>query len=150
MYKVTKQLKIIALTAWSITIITSCGVRKNTPSGPRSHCVSEHDTVIDRIVYTKSDILPVYGTNSSDFLLFFSKEFNYPQQQLDFQGKVILEFIIDDIGNIYKSWIYNKEEKDHSLVDKEALRVLKLSSRWKPAKCNERYVWFRMKIPITF
>ena len=83
------------------------------------------------------------------FYRFVRKKLKYPSQarRQGLQGKVIVAFVIDKDGSL----------SDISVLkgigagcDEEAVRVLTLSPKWKPAKQRGRPVKVKMIIPIHF
>lgn len=73
----------------------------------------------------------------------------YPKSLLreNVHGKVILEVLISSNGSIESASIL---QSLHPLLDAEAVRVVKESPLWKPAKQNGKTVKYKMKQAINF
>ena len=63
------------------------------------------------------------------------------------QGKVVVSFIINRDGSISSPKI---EQSVHPLLDREAMRVVKIMPRWKPGKENDKPCRTLFAIPIVF
>ncbi len=94
---------------------------------------------------TGIDVKPEFPDGIVAFQKFIARNYQIPK---DFQGK----------GTIYASFVI---EKDGSLTDikilrdlgfetsKEAIRVLRLSPKWKPGSLNNKFVRVYYTIPIV-
>jgi periplasmic protein TonB len=73
----------------------------------------------------------------------------YPQraQNLEKQGTVVLQFIVDTQGHIYDQEIIRSVEYS---LDQEALRIISTSPAWVPAFQNGRRVKSYKRQPLTF
>jgi protein TonB len=63
------------------------------------------------------------------------------------QGKVWIAFVIDKEGYAGEVWV---ERSVDPLLDQEALRVIKMLPRMKPATVDGKPVNLRYSIPINF
>ena len=63
------------------------------------------------------------------------------------QGKVVVSFIINRDGSISSPKI---EQSVPPLLDREAMRVVKIMPRWKPGKENDKPCRTLFAIPIVF
>ena len=100
----------------------------------------------DNTIYTKDrvEVHPEFPGGIEKFYAFVAKNYKMPEERL--KGKVFVIFIV---------------EKDGSLTDikilrdigygtgKEAIRVLKLSPKWRPAELNGKKVRCSYSLPIT-
>jgi TonB family protein len=106
--------------------------------------------------------LPVYpgceraGTREAQFsclnqmiLTLIGRNVRYPEKarQQVIEGKVWIAFIIDQKGYADEVWV---ERSVHPLLDAEALRVIKMLPRMKPATVDGKPVNLRYTIPINF
>lgn len=66
---------------------------------------------------------------------------------LEVSGKVIVSFIIDKDGSITD---INIEKSEHELLSKEAIRLLNLMPKWKPAKQRGKVVSAKLTLPLNF
>ncbi len=83
------------------------------------------------------------------FITFLQTNLRYPKeaQKNDIQGRVMLEFVVCEDGSVCNYKVVNKSNK--SLAE-EALRVVKLIPKWKPAEVNNKAVSCYFTQPITF
>jgi len=80
---------------------------------------------------------------------YFSKNLEYPQRAVnnEFQGCVVLQFIVLENGSVTDIEIYHSVEYS---LDKEAIRILKKSPNWMAAKKNGVSLKSYKRQPITF
>lgn len=62
-------------------------------------------------------------------------------------GKVILRYIVDVDGYVTDIEVF---QSAHKLLDKAAIKVLKLMKRWIPAQVNGEYVRIEYRQPFRF
>lgn len=86
-----------------------------------------------------------------EFYKFLSKNIIYPKmaRRVNTQGTVYLEFVIEKDGTLSDIKI-KKPIVNGNGCNEEAMRVLKASPKWKPAKQRGVYVRQRMIIPVKF
>lgn len=81
--------------------------------------------------------------------LHIAKNLEYPEDAIleDAQGKVYLSFIIQADGTL----THVKIERGVSpSLDKEAIRLLRYTGKWKPATLNGTPIPTKMRVPINF
>ena len=85
------------------------------------------------------------------FVKFLTDRLVYPAKALDkgIEGVVYVRFTIDENGKINKDCVKVAKSVDY-LLDKEAIRVVKLSPNWKPALCNNIPTKQKMRVPVKF
>lgn len=78
---------------------------------------------------------PVFPQNDHNFLKFITHRLIYPQQATEngLQGKVVLQFVIDETGHVTDLRIKKGTPK---ILDAEAARIVLQSPVWIPAKLN--------------
>ncbi len=101
---------------------------------------------------------PVGGMKG--FNKFLRKNLEYPWQarRSNVQGRVLVQFIVDEKGNITEvevlKGIHAGFCEDYlsaiDLVHQEAVRVMKLSPSWIPGKQKDKAVKVKLIIPILF
>lgn len=81
------------------------------------------------------DVMPKFD----DMAAFLGKNLRYPEmaREADISGKVYVNFIIDENGNVLKSTILNGIGYG---CNEEALRVIKLMPKWTPGMNNGKRV----------
>ncbi len=107
-----------------------------------SHAQSE-DTMFT-IVVKKA-----YNKNWQEYLI---QNLKYPKTAVEknIQGRVTVRFVVEKDGSISNAAVVRGKELGHGLPE-EALRVVKGSPKWEPAKQEDGYaVRSFMSVPITF
>lgn len=98
-------------------------------------------------VVVEETAVPIGGMTA--FYEFVKEKLKYPAQarRMDIEGKVFVEFVIEKDGTITDV----KTVKGIGAgCDEEAIRVVAMSPKWKPAKQRGKSVRQRMVLPITF
>jgi len=131
-----------------IQIIVLCLIL-GISSSQAQECSSEYDSLLKMKVYTFVDQMPEYATGEAGISAFISKNFKYPRQQESVQGRVNLVFIIMEDGRIKGERIPHKRENEYTLIDKEALRVLRKMPAWKAGTCWGKKVAVKFSLPIS-
>ena len=80
---------------------------------------------------------------------FLSDNIQYPKEaeKAKIEGRVLVGFIVDVDGAISESRV---EHSSHPLLDREALRVVRLMPAWNPAMENGKPVKVRYHLPVNF
>jgi protein TonB len=79
---------------------------------------------------------------------FLTKNLRWPADDgMDSQASVFLSFIVEKNGRLTNLKVL---KKTYPKFDNEALRVLKLSPKWIPAKVNGKPVRSKYVVPIRF
>jgi protein TonB len=113
----------------------------------RNNCNYEIDKSSKKKVYVFVDQQPEYPGDLKEMLLFFAKNLVYPQQDT-FQGRFIIEIIVNKHGMVVDAMIHGKEKKDLTSAEKEIIRVAKTMPRWIAGKCRGKAVNVRLTIPL--
>ncbi len=90
---------------------------------------------------------PIGGMQS--FYKFITKKLKYPKKakRMGVEGRVYVQFIVDKDGSITNVQVLKGISAD---CDEEAMRVIKMSPKWKPGKQRGRAVKQKMVVPIVF
>ena len=93
--------------------------------------------------------IPQFEGGMEAFTKWLTQNLCYPAeaQRGGIQGKVVVSFIINRDGSISSPKI---ELSVHPLLDREAMRVVKIMPRWKPGKENDKPCRTLFAIPIVF
>ncbi len=91
------------------------------------------------------DIMPEPYGGAAAWAKFLQKNLRYPDTEL--QGRVVISFIIERDGKLTDLTVIKGID---NLLDREALRVLKLAPAWKPGQQNGKPVRVKYTIPIVF
>lgn len=99
-------------------------------------------------IFTVVEIMPIPVGGYKSFYAQLSKAIKYPRQaqRNNTQGKVFVEFIIDQLGNVTDLKIAKGIGNG---CDEEAMRVLS-QTHWQPGKQRGKPVNVRMTLPFTF
>ena len=93
--------------------------------------------------------IPQFEGGMEAFTKWLTQNLCYPAeaQRGGIQGKVVVSFIINRDGSISSPKI---EQSVHPLLDREAMRVVKMMPRWQPGKENDKPCRTLFAIPIVF
>ncbi len=100
-------------------------------------------------VYDKPDVLPEYPGGETALMQFLSRNIRYPQEAQDkgIQGRVTLRMIIEKDGSINTVEVLKSANE---LLDKEAIRIVKLLPKWTPGKNKGEPVRVGYTLPVQF
>ena len=89
------------------------------------------------------------GGSPNDFALWVARHVKYPKyaKETGIEGIVKVHFVIDKKGRVSEAHVY---EGVHPVLDKEAVRVVLKSPKWKPGKKDGRPVKVSYTIPVVF
>jgi protein TonB len=114
--------------------------------GPKQAVVVEDNTMYN---FQSMENPPEFPGGMGKFYEFISKTLVYPPMATDnnIQGSVLVSFTIEKDGSLTEAKI---DRKLGYGTDEEALRVLRLSKRWRPGMQNGKPVRVKYNIPIKF
>jgi len=87
------------------------------------------------------------GKDADFFKEWVQKNIEYPENNANVQGQVVLSFIIDTDGKVTDVNVIKKLSPE---LDAEAVRVVSSSPTWTPAKQMRSNVKFEYVFPVTF
>ena len=93
------------------------------------------------------DSCPEFPGGDKAIKRFLTKHLKWPNKQLDAQGTVIVDFVIEKNGKLSHITVVRGVTRE---LNTEAIRVMKLSPRWMPAKLNGKAFRCRYYFPIKF
>lgn len=96
-------------------------------------------------VYESVHISPTYPGGMNEFRKFVAKNYNLPNLEKDLKGKVLVQFVVEEDGSL--SDIKTVRDLGYG-TGEEAIRVLKLSEKWKPGILDGKPVRVRYTLPI--
>jgi len=110
---------------------------------------------VKKIVQEKEEIhrfveqMPEFPGGIDELYALIKKQLVYPQQARDYgiQGTVIIQFVVTKDGSVDQVTVHAGV---HPILDKEAVRVVKLLPKWIPGKMNGKSVNCYYTIPIAF
>lgn len=93
--------------------------------------------------------MPEFPGGTEALMNYLRKSLRYPEtaRENNIQGKVIVQFVIDEVGEVSQAKVLRGI--GHG-CDEEALRVVLSMPSWKPGKQNGKPVKTRMNLPISF
>jgi TonB family protein len=99
--------------------------------------------------YTWIEAVPEFSGGIEAFYKFLGRNIHYPAaaRRNGTQGRVIISFIVEKDGTLSDVKASNRVGDG---LDKEAVRVMKLSPPWKPGSQNGKPVRVAYSIPISF
>ncbi len=101
----------------------------------------------DNVVYENVDNIAEFPGGISAMATFIGKNLKYPRTAVDAEGKVFVQFVVNIDGSVTDVKVAKGIEPR---LDTEALRVVKLLPKWKPATVNGAAVRSKMVLPIRF
>ena len=103
----------------------------------------------DTTIYDNVDVMPTYHKDIDALYRHIAAELHYPEGALadSVQGRVIVRFVVEKDGRLTRFEV--KHTPDERLSD-EAIRVLKLTEPWVPAKNRGQDVRCHFVMPVSF
>ena len=100
-------------------------------------------------VYDCVEQMPFFPGGSQKLKEFIEENLRYPKELEEscVQGRVIVRFIVERNGKLSNVKVVKSV---HPVLDKEALRIVKLMPRWIPGRQNGITVRVKFYIPIIF
>jgi TonB family protein len=91
--------------------------------------------------------MPSYPGGHAEMIKFIKKNLKYPKDSRTVQGKVYVEFVVNDTGSLSDFRVV-KGLADS--FDNSALETVKKMPKWIPAKREDKPIRTKMVIAITF
>ncbi|RFZ95569.1 TonB family protein [Mucilaginibacter conchicola] len=106
------------------------------------------DTVPGKDKYIVN-VMPAFPGGDKAFGQFLAKNVKYPAEARNkkVEGRTVITFMVDKDGSLSD---FKVAKAVGSGTDEEAIRVLKLSPKWKPGISNGKPVRSQMSVPINF
>ena len=100
-------------------------------------------------VYDCVEQMPSFPGGTQKLKEFIEENLRYPKEleETCVQGRVIVRFIVERNGKLSNVKVVKSV---HPVLDKEALRIVKLMPRWIPGRQNGITVRVKFYIPIIF
>ena len=110
--------------------------------------VKTEDPVIEEIPHFV-EVMPEFPGGNSSLLKWIAENVNYPAVAAEngIDGLVSCSFIVNTDGSISDVQILRSRDP---LLDKEAMRVIKLMPKWKPGMQQGKNVRVRYSVPVRF
>ena len=99
--------------------------------------------------FTVVQQIPVFPGGWSAFMQWLTKNLKYPYQaQKDkIQGMVVVSFIVNKDGTVADVKVSTSADP---VLDREALRVMRMMPRWKPGKDKGKVCRTMVAVPVVF
>lgn len=93
--------------------------------------------------------MPEFPGGGSAFIQWLTRQLRYPPlaQSQRIQGRVVVSFIVNKDGSIADVKL---EKSINALLDREALRVIRMMPRWKPGVHNNQPCRTMVAVPVVF
>lgn len=93
--------------------------------------------------------MPEFPGGGSAFIQWLTRQLRYPPlaQSQRIQGRVVVSFIVNKDGSIADVKL---EKSVNALLDREALRVIRMMPRWKPGVHNNKPCRTMVAVPVVF
>ena len=103
----------------------------------------------DTMIYDMPEQMPEFPGGADAMEQFVNDNIKYPPlaKEKGIQGKVYVQFVVEKDGSITQVKV---RRGAHELLDKEAVRVIKMMPNWKPGSMRGKVVRVRYTIPIIF
>lgn len=117
-------------------------------TGIRPPKMKQPEKVVDE-PFLMAEKQPEFPGGTRKFAKYLRKNLKYPPQarRMGIEGKVFVEFVVNRDGSLVDIKVIKGIGAG---CDKEAIRVLKKSPKWKPGKQRGKAVRVRMSVPINF
>ena len=114
-----------------------------------SFMTSTAQTKKNDMVFDVVEVMPQFPGGQIAMMKYIMENMKYPKQAMKegIQGRVAVSFIVEKDGSISN---VRPVHSVHSLLDKEAVRVVESMPKWTPGKQNGKPVRVRFNLPVMF
>ena len=104
----------------------------------------------DQTVFVVAETMPEFPGGNAALMKYISENIKYPviAQEQGIQGRVVCQFTVNKDGSVVDVEVA-RSSGDASL-DKEAVRVIKSTPKWKPGKQRGKAVRVKYTVPVSF
>ena len=119
------------------------------PPPPPSYTKSEEELKNTNEVFVVVETQPEFPQGNAALMRFLSDNIEYPKeaQENGIQGRVITNFVVEKDGSISDVQVVRAV---NTLLDAEAVRVIKTMPNWKPGTLKGQPVRTRFTLPVVF
>lgn len=138
-YIIVKTILLSGLALFGLTCMASnCGIQSD-----------DDNIILEQEVLEVCEIMPEFPGGWAALLEYLQENLVYPEEAAEgnVQGKVIVQFIVDSIGNIGNVKVVRPV---NDLLDAEAMRVVKTFPRFTPGRQDGKAVNVRYTLPVNF
>lgn len=131
------------------TICLSCFVLCSSFAQSKKRiCEGKQDSILHKFVYTKADVMPEPQNGLKTLSDSLMKHLKCPTNKGDFQGKVIIAFVIEPDGKIDGQRVIRNLFGSDFTFSQQLFKIVK-SIKWKPGLCKGKPVPVLYSLPIN-
>ena len=119
------------------------------PSAPKIPVLSDQIDIVDDEIEVNDDLFMNLEDDANTFSKWVNTRLEYPEiaKENGVQGRVTLQFTVEKDGSVTKVKVLRGVDPS---LDKEAVRVVSMSPKWKPGKQRDRAVPVTYTFPVIF
>ncbi len=119
------------------------------PDATVTEALPQTPVAADGDVLRTVEQLPEFPGGMVEFMKWLTRNLKYPAYARDrkIQGKVVVSFLVNKDGSIANPKI---EKSCDPVLDREALRVIRMMPRWKPGLMDEKPCRTMVAVPVNF
>lgn len=140
---------LIVLTAISTSCTSPKGKNAQGQITVEAPIVESCDSMPQDEIFQSVEDPPEYPGGSKALMKYLNDSIRYPQEAKErgIQGRVIVQFVIDTLGNICEERVVRSIDPQ---LGGEAVRLVRNMPQWKPGKVRGHLQRVRFTIPVTF
>ena len=110
---------------------------------------TEQGVQVQEVFYIVEDMPTFQGEDAKEFRKWIAQNVKYPENAIKngVTGKVIVQFVVNSDGNVVNAQVPESVNED---LDREAIRVVEASPKWKPGVQRGVAVNVQFTFPINF
>ena len=98
-------------------------------------------------IFDVEEEMPSYPGGMGAMMAFIANNIKFPDGEYCAQGRVIVSFVVEKDGSLSNVKILRSVD---TLLDQEAIRIVKSMPKWKPARKNGKVVRCKYAVPVVF
>lgn len=98
-------------------------------------------------IFDVEEEMPSYPGGMGAMMSFIASNVKFPDGEYCAQGRVIVSFVVEKDGSLSNVKILRSVD---TLLDQEAIRIVKSMPKWKPARQNGKVVRCKYAVPVVF
>ncbi|NLY24482.1 MAG: TonB family protein [Bacteroidales bacterium] len=132
-----------------LSVMVICFLAGNFVPGQSAAMAQEPPMSVSDVIIEDPDVIPMYTGGSGEMHRFIANTLRYPSDAVarEAQGLVVYTFVVEKDGTLSNfKMIHNAD----SLLNEEALRILKQMPPWRPARFKGEIVRSESYVPMYF
>ena len=124
--------------------------QQSEPKEEAQSMIVQTDTVSENFIFGEiTEQQPSFPGGQQKLIEFIQNNIRYTDEMEEtcINGRVIVSFLINEDGSVSNAKI---ERPIHPLFDNEALRIVSIMPKWRPASQNGKRIKMRYYLPISF